>query len=1009
MDNQLKNISTQYRKFSKGQYVEHTQFNEFLDFFEDQDRLSRVMLQGVGIVCGFEPKIIKNNRLTALQLSQGIAITTDGDLLTLNNKSTTKNVENDSYMSELKNINLTSKQYTHYKVYDNSKVKYPVFYKDPENQIELWELATETEAKKDFEPLQNFINFEDKYLLLYLESYEKEVKPCIGVDCDNHGVQQVRNLKVLVTTKEGIAQIIEQDDVCPHPLFLNLTGEERLKRIILKPEEQTAHSIKQLFKDVTLNTDYQNIFGNIDRVCEIMGIPAVDRSGFIAEIETLVDKPENFQYAYGALKDITTTYSEIVKQLSRTFTKCLPDLTSFPKHIMLGKINSQAKYENTRHLFYNSPVLDNEKMDYERLRQLIYRFNILNYTFKDPAAIAAQEGIKITPSKNISSLGNKAIPFYYNIHEDLLSTWSFDKTVNRASKTNLSYATAMLSPDIHIQSPLGYDKGGKLFYRIEGHQGLGYDEAVSSIKKIKDDQQLGFDVVALSLTQLKDNKDLSKAYFTDYVEKHPGLEHLGGVKSGGTFVVVYQSEEDKTVIADFALPYICCTPKSDVGLTLPVSTICEDESRLIFNVTPANGVVKADVSAELTGGVEEVNGQYMFNPQLVENSLLNTEIGFKVNGKPTNCTINVLSLPAVNIIARDFVYPEEGSITTTVTFNVSGEDFDKYDYKWDFLDNGSYISIQPDTAGDVRYQYSNIDETKPVKVLVDTNGCTEVKTLTDWYKPEGTTAVALTLPVSTICENEPRLTFNVTPTDGVVGVNIKADVTGGVELVDGKYMFNPQLVEESLINTQINFTVNGESTDCSITVLPLPDVNIVASEFVYPQGDITTTTVIFNVSGESFMEYKYKWDFLDDGRYIELQPDEKGNVRYDYSEIDEAKPVNIAVDFNECTEVKILRDWYKPQSGESNLSVKIVPSQETWTWRESGDNTVPFASEVTGAGSTPTYQWSCTDAKVIIDKVDSSAPNIQFPSAGQFEITLDVTDGENSGSETIFYNVVLPS
>ena len=64
MNNQLSNITVQYRKFSKGQYLEDPdQFNEFLDSFEDQDRLSRVLLQGVGVVCGLKPKLVYKNRL----------------------------------------------------------------------------------------------------------------------------------------------------------------------------------------------------------------------------------------------------------------------------------------------------------------------------------------------------------------------------------------------------------------------------------------------------------------------------------------------------------------------------------------------------------------------------------------------------------------------------------------------------------------------------------------------------------------------------------------------------------------------------------------------------------------------------------------------------------------------------------------------------------------------------------------------------------------------------------
>ena len=168
------------------------------------------MLQGVGIVCGLKPKpVYKDGLLKSIQLSQGAALTTDGDLLTLNK---TNKVSEELYVSDLKTINIDQKEYTHFKVYDNFKAKYPAFY-DEEKQIELWELATDLEKNSDFQPIEKLSNLEDKYLLLYLENYEKEVKPCRGVDCDNHGIQQIRNLKVLVTTADGIKYILEKDKI----------------------------------------------------------------------------------------------------------------------------------------------------------------------------------------------------------------------------------------------------------------------------------------------------------------------------------------------------------------------------------------------------------------------------------------------------------------------------------------------------------------------------------------------------------------------------------------------------------------------------------------------------------------------------------------------------------------------------------------------------------------------------------------------------------------------------
>ncbi|MGO4710543.1 hypothetical protein AB4Y90_15855, partial [Chryseobacterium sp. 2TAF14] len=233
MNNQLSNISTQYRKFTKGQYVKSPQFNEFLDFFEDQDRLSKVMLQGVGIVCGLKPQpVYVRGQLNSIQLSQGVALTTDGDLLTLNK---TSEVSKELYVSDLKTIKIESRDYTHFKVYDNFKVRYPAFSIGATAQIDLWELATAEEADSDFKTVNNLTNLEGKYLLLYLESYEKEIKPCRGVDCNNHGIQQIRNLKVLVTTADGIKYILEKDKIQKHPLFIkDILKPVKLERVIVE-------------------------------------------------------------------------------------------------------------------------------------------------------------------------------------------------------------------------------------------------------------------------------------------------------------------------------------------------------------------------------------------------------------------------------------------------------------------------------------------------------------------------------------------------------------------------------------------------------------------------------------------------------------------------------------------------------------------------------------------------------------------------------------------------------
>lgn len=780
MNNQLNNISTQYRKFTKGQYVKHTQFNEFLDFFEDQDRLSRVMLQGVGIVCGFKPELIYTDRgLTGIRLSQGVAVTTDGDLLTLNH---TNKVSEDLYVSDLKTIDIQNKEYTHFKVYEDSKVKYEPFREDNGlgNQIELWELATEKEAGSDFQPISKLTGLESKYLLLYLESYEKEIKPCRGVDCDNHGVQQIRNLKVLVTSEEGITNIIGEhylisvdadgtpiysraDRVQPHPLFTDdILKYGKQKRVIVEKliaeqgaDTQFSYShIKSLYADVLANNEYgKAVFGKINAIAQLIGLPTVDYQSFRDTLESFLVQKAGFQYAYDVVKDLGDTYSEIIKLLPKAFTVNLPDLNSFPKHIMLGKLIPLKQLDFSRHRFYNSSVLDEEK-NVLKVKLLIRRFThqakgFTNFTVADNGSAE----IKITPSQKVGALSEKAVPFYYKISDEFLKAWNFDKTANRSYRDNLTYNN-FLSPEVHIQQPLLFNIDKNTFYNIEGHQGMHYQKAFQMLNQIRDEKQLGFDVMILSLEELADNKDFFRAYFNEYVGKNPGLEHKRGVEKGGTFIIVYESSENPEIFADFSLPYLCCNPKLDVKLTLPADVVCAKSGPIPFTVYPVNGTVKAVVTTGLDGGVELAGGQYVFNPTRVSPQLYDKPIAFMVNGKTTTCTIKVIQEPVVQIDVVSVQYPESGSNATTVIFKVSGPGFAAYDYSWDFLQNGNFVNLKPDAQGNASYIYYNLVPSKipVITVKVGGNGCTQIITIRNWYDVPVMVLEGITFPNGNCCE-----------------------------------------------------------------------------------------------------------------------------------------------------------------------------------------------------------------------------------------------------------------
>ncbi|MDR3023931.1 PKD domain-containing protein [Chryseobacterium sp.] len=925
MNNQLSNITVQYRKFSKGQYLEDPdQFNEFLDSFEDQDRLSRVLLQGVGVVCGLKPKLIYKNRLLdSIELSQGAAITTDGDLLTLNITSKTSE---DLYMSDLKTVDLKNKNFTHFKIYDNFKVKYPAFY-EGRDQIELWELATAQEAKSDFQPINNLTNLEDKYLLLYLEDYEKEVKPCRGVDCDNHGIQQIRNLKVLVTTASGITHILGEDGFTlpdpvtgevklkrkdrlqPHPLFIeDIMEPVKQNRIILErfvsENRLNVSDLKNVYIKAVDKADYgKSIFEKTAAIARILGIPSASYDMFKAAIDKVINQETGFQYTYDVIKDLMNTYSEIIELLPKAFTKCFPDFASFPKHIMLGKLISDTQLDSSRHQFYNSPALDDEKAT-QKVKTLINRFNQQVGNFDPDRIIKNKERVKITPSQKLNPLGNKAVPFYYQATEEFLKTWNFDKTSNRSSGNNLTFDTDwVLIGNSEQVSPLNLNIDNHSFYNIEGHQGMDYQTAFEQIKEIKDKQQLGFDIMLLSLEELKGNKDLTKAYFNEYVEKNSGLEHKRGVERKGTFIMVYDSIRNPKVIADFSLPYICCTPKAVIKLSLPTSVICAESNPIPFTISPMNGVIKASVG----DGVKIINGQYVFDPKAVDAQFYGQEITFTVNGKATDCSIKVISQPDVTVAVDSVIYPGGDSIATIVNVKVSDVNFADYDYSWDFLGNDIWVPIKPDANGFVSYKYYNLDlkNIPAIRVKVDGSGCTQDVTIRDWHDAP----VRLSLPTDIICSVSDSIPFiDLFPVNGIVKASAGAEasvVSGG-----GGYSFNPNAVNSALYGQYITFTVNDKSTNCRIKVIPPPKVSINYT-VDYPGNGSTETTINIDVSGPFFTEYMYEWDFLGTGQFTPPKPI-NGKISYKYSNLDPKNipVIGVNVTGGGCSQYITIRDWY---------------------------------------------------------------------------------------------------
>jgi len=163
-------IETGYAVFEKDQVLTPGQLNSLTGYLDDQERLSRVALLGVGIACGLWASLAANR----VRLSHGVGTTTDGDLLFLPGATL----------------------YDRYKPYDRTAPKYRPFYSDAamsdDSMMTVYELVAEGESDSRAQPLSGFDAAEGRALagmaaVLYVESTLHDDDLCTGTDCDNRG------------------------------------------------------------------------------------------------------------------------------------------------------------------------------------------------------------------------------------------------------------------------------------------------------------------------------------------------------------------------------------------------------------------------------------------------------------------------------------------------------------------------------------------------------------------------------------------------------------------------------------------------------------------------------------------------------------------------------------------------------------------------------------------------------------------------------------------------------
>lgn len=486
-----------YPVFEADQVLTADHLNEVVNYLDEQERLTRNKLIGIGIVCGLELKTGKSQ----IEISKGCGVTSEGYLVTLD-----------------KTI---CQYFRRYELPSDFFAEYKSVYED----WEMYELLTPKQSLEfeDTEPLKDNADFlKNMIVILLLEMKEIQLKNCIETDCDDKGAKMQFAVKPLLVNKRDIREFLKgksnlrstefkENEI--QPVLHNI----RLKRFNVPVSElKTADDVFNSFLEMVDDTTLKNL-AEILNYCYAQYKPLLsgeEENPFSKVLKTFKDtlagikknNPYFIQYFYDWIDDIVKAYYEFKGKVFYVQTMCCPDEGLFPLHLMLGEANKDTKPDvrsDYRNYFIYSPLFNSQRELLSEIQILFRRMKMLvrNFDVKDPDGYAKAR-IKITPSRYLDKqLSERCIPYHYD-PLGLYECWSWGKTLKGNARFNLSYNSNKYNSSDTVINPLLYDIEWFNFFRIEGHIGKDFSSALRNVLSQRSEMNLPFDVVALSTASI---------------------------------------------------------------------------------------------------------------------------------------------------------------------------------------------------------------------------------------------------------------------------------------------------------------------------------------------------------------------------------------------------------------------------------------------------------------------------------------------------------------------------
>jgi hypothetical protein len=522
----MSDIINTYPVFESSQVLTSKQLNNLVNYLDQQNRLTRARLIGMGVVCGLEVSYDTGSK--KLTISKGTGITSEGYLINIGECITVK------YRP------YTLPPGTIYEPFVDSANK---------QDIKLFELLTESaDAGTEDKPLGDATFLSDKVVLLFIESFDKDLKSCLGKSCDELGKERILTLRKLLISKTDLQKVWTRtntgklDAVFPEKFKLPVIN---LQRVLFNPDK--THST--VYKDFSKNyadTVLQVFDKLIDALAETYDIyrplllksyneknpfknnPVLNKlariQNFLNDADATMTSFLGVQYVYDLFQDLILAYNEFKNAAFDLMSECCADMSRFPKHLMIGEaippLSTVCEKSEFRHHFVQPPIYNLQKLLVQRTISLHNRIVLMIEMFdlkrinETKVVEIKKSPIRITPSfEKTTLLSQRSVPWYYNVNKassysalgTLQDYWNFDvsrKCVPEADGLVLNYddqANDQTVAKSKLATPLFYDIQDYPFLRIEGQIGFDFNLALERINNLKTQFNLPFNTLALQL------------------------------------------------------------------------------------------------------------------------------------------------------------------------------------------------------------------------------------------------------------------------------------------------------------------------------------------------------------------------------------------------------------------------------------------------------------------------------------------------------------------------------